>query len=79
MRVEGKPLPVYGKGANVRDWLYVEDHARALELVLTGGAPRRELQCRRPRRSAPTSQVVETICDILDAKRPLGTAAAIAS
>ena len=35
--IEGKPLPVYGKGANVRDWLYVEDHARALELVLRNG------------------------------------------
>jgi dTDP-glucose 4,6-dehydratase len=31
--LEGKPLPVYGKGANVRDWLFVDDHARALELV----------------------------------------------
>ena len=49
--LEGKPLPVYGKGANVRDWLYVEDHARALELVLTQGQGRRELQCRRPRRA----------------------------
>lgn len=35
---EGKPLPVYGKGDNVRDWLYVEDHARALRLVLERGA-----------------------------------------
>src|SRR5690606_40932569 len=32
-----KPLPVYGKGANVRDWLYVEDHARALALIATKG------------------------------------------
>jgi len=35
--LEGKPLPVYGKGENVRDWLYVEDHARALCLVLEQG------------------------------------------
>jgi dTDP-glucose 4,6-dehydratase len=35
--LEGKPLPVYGKGANVRDWLYVEDHAAALALVLERG------------------------------------------
>lgn len=35
--LEGKPLPVYGDGSNVRDWLYVEDHARALVLfALTG-------------------------------------------
>jgi dTDP-glucose 4,6-dehydratase len=36
--LEGKPLPVYGQGEQVRDWLYVEDHARALHLVLTRGA-----------------------------------------
>ena len=35
--VEGKPLPVYGKGVNVRDWLYVEDHARAIDLILHEG------------------------------------------
>ncbi len=33
----GKPLPVYGKGENVRDWLYVEDHARAIDLIFHGG------------------------------------------
>ena len=49
--LEGKPLPVYGRGENVRDWLHVEDHARALELILTSGTRRRELQCRRPRRA----------------------------
>ena len=36
--VEGRPLPVYGTGANVRDWLYVEDHAEALDLVFHRGA-----------------------------------------
>jgi dTDP-glucose 4,6-dehydratase len=36
---EGKPLPVYGKGENVRDWLHVEDHARALRLVMERGRP----------------------------------------
>ena len=36
--VEGRPLPVYGKGENVRDWLYVEDHAEALDLVFHNGA-----------------------------------------
>jgi dTDP-glucose 4,6-dehydratase len=35
--LEGKPLPVYGKGENVRDWLYVEDHCRAIDAVLAGG------------------------------------------
>ncbi len=37
--LEGKPLPVYGKGSNVRDWLYVEDHARALAMIVTRGTP----------------------------------------
>ena len=45
--VEGKPLPVYGDGQNVRDWLFVEDHCRALWRVLTAGRPRRNLQHRR--------------------------------
>ena len=35
--LEGRPLPVYGKGENVRDWLYVEDHAEALLLILRQG------------------------------------------
>ncbi len=35
--LDGKPLPVYGDGSNVRDWLYVDDHARALHLILTRG------------------------------------------
>ena len=37
---EGKPLPVYGDGSNVRDWLYVEDHAKALYLILKKGTTR---------------------------------------
>lgn len=37
--LEGKPLPVYGDGSNVRDWLYVEDHCKAIELVLHEGRP----------------------------------------
>ncbi len=43
----GEPVPVYGTGDNIRDWLYVEDHARALHAVLTGGRAGRELQYRR--------------------------------
>ena len=45
--LEGKPLPVYGKGENVRDWLYVEDHARALLTRRRARPGRRELQRRR--------------------------------
>jgi len=68
--LEGAALPVYGKGANVRDWLYVEDHARALERVLMRGAVGESYvvggRCERTNLA-----VVETICDLLDRKRPL--------
>ena len=37
--LEGQPIPVYGDGMHVRDWLFVEDHARALELIVCGGEP----------------------------------------
>jgi dTDP-glucose 4,6-dehydratase len=37
--LHGRPLPVYGDGLNIRDWLYVEDHCRAIDLVLAGGQP----------------------------------------
>ena len=45
--LRGEPIPVYGKGENVRDWLYVEDHARALVRVLEAGPTGRDLQHRR--------------------------------
>jgi dTDP-glucose 4,6-dehydratase len=35
----GLPLPVYGTGLNVRDWIYVEDHCRAIDIILAGGQP----------------------------------------
>ncbi|UCI10301.1 dTDP-glucose 4,6-dehydratase [Mesorhizobium sp. B1-1-8] len=67
--LDGKPLPVYGTGANVRDWLYVEDHARALELVATRGRPGESYNvggnCERTNLG-----VVEAICELLDARRP---------
>ena len=49
--LEGLKLPVYGKGANVRDWLYVEDHARALLAVVMHGAVGRHLLYRRKLRA----------------------------
>jgi dTDP-glucose 4,6-dehydratase len=67
--VEEKPLPVYGQGANVRDWLYVEDHARALETVLTRGAHGESYNI-GGRSERTNLQVVEAICDILDRRRP---------
>lgn len=68
--LEGKPLPVYGRGANVRDWLYVDDHARALELVLTRGAVGESYNV-GGRAERTNLEVVETICDLLDRKQPL--------
>lgn len=64
-----KALPIYGAGTNVRDWLYVEDHARALELIITRGVVGESYNVGG--RSEQTNlAVVESICDILDAKRP---------
>jgi len=67
--LDGKPLPVYGQGANVRDWLYVEDHAEALALALSrgrlgetynigGGEERSNLE------------LVQSLCDLLDEALP---------
>jgi dTDP-glucose 4,6-dehydratase len=64
-----QPLPVYGEGANVRDWLYVEDHARALELVVRQGRLGESYNI-GGRSERTNLSVVETICDLLDAKRP---------
>ena len=72
--LDGKPMPVYGKGENVRDWLYVEDHARALITVIQkgrlgevynigGSAERRNID------------VVNAICDLLDEMAPAGAPA----
>jgi dTDP-glucose 4,6-dehydratase len=68
--LDGKPLPVYGKGENVRDWLYVDDHARALELIATQGRVGESYNV-GGRAERTNLEVVETICDLLDAKRPL--------
>lgn len=69
--LEGKRLPVYGNGQNVRDWLHVEDHARALELVVTGGRVGESYNV-GGRSERSNIDVVETICGMLDQKRPLG-------
>jgi len=67
--LEGKPLPVYGDGLNVRDWLYVEDHVRALVLVLTKGRVGHSYNI-GGRSERTNLQVVETICDLVDELRP---------
>ena len=68
--LEGKPLPVYGKGQNVRDWLHVDDHAAALELVLTRGRFGESYNI-GGRAERTNLQAVEAICDLLDARAPL--------
>lgn len=69
--LEGLPLPVYGKGENVRDWLHVEDHAEALELIVTRGGIAESYNV-GGRAERTNLQVVETICDLLDQHQPLG-------
>ncbi|HUE78779.1 MAG TPA: dTDP-glucose 4,6-dehydratase [Sphingomicrobium sp.] len=67
--MEGKPLPVYGNGANVRDWLYVDDHAAALELIVAKGIVGESYNV-GGRAERTNLQVVESICDLLDERRP---------
>lgn len=61
----GKPLPIYGSGDNVRDWLYVDDHAQALRLVLEKGVPG-EVYNIGGRNEKTNLEVVNAICAILD-------------
>ena len=68
--LEGRRLPVYGRGENVRDWLYVEDHARALALVATRGEVGRSYNI-GGRNERSNLAVVEAICDTLDRLSPL--------
>jgi len=65
----GEPLPVYGDGLNARDWLYVEDHARALALVLETGlvGETYNIGCRNERSNL---SVVNAVCDLLDRMEP---------
>ena len=67
--LEGKPLPVYGAGANVRDWLYVDDHARALLLVNEKGQPGMTYNV-GGHNERTNLEVVKTICGILDLAKP---------
>lgn len=67
--LEGKPLPVYGDGSNVRDWLYVDDHARGLLAVLEHGRPG-EKYLFGGDGERTNLQVVERICDVLDRLAP---------
>lgn len=63
--LEGKPLPIYGEGDQIRDWLYVEDHARALVKVVTEGVVGETYNI-GGNNEKKNIEVVETICDILN-------------
>lgn len=67
--LHGRPIPIYGNGSNVRDWLYVEDHAEALLLVLSKGALGRSYNIGGENERS-NLELVQTICAILDRLAP---------
>lgn len=67
--LDGKELPIYGKGDNIRDWLYVDDHAKALALVLDKGVPGETYNV-GGNNERTNLEVVEAICGILDDLQP---------
>lgn len=69
--MEGKPLPIYGTGSNVRDWLYVEDHAKALHLIADRGRPGEKYNVggRNERRNI---DVVQRVCALMDERQASG-------
>jgi dTDP-glucose 4,6-dehydratase len=66
---DAKPLPVYGDGKNVRDWLYVEDHCAAITAVLRGGRPGETYNI-GGWNEKPNLEIVKTICDLVDEVLP---------
>jgi len=70
--LEGKPLPVYGQGTQIRDWLYVEDHARALHKVVTEGKVGETYNI-GGHNEKPNIEVVHMLCDLLDEMVPTKT------
>jgi dTDP-glucose 4,6-dehydratase len=67
--LDGAPLPVYGQGDQVRDWLYVEDHVRALQAVFEHGTPGRTYNV-GGHNERQNIEVVHTVCAILDELKP---------
>ncbi|HPW61510.1 MAG TPA: dTDP-glucose 4,6-dehydratase [Cyclobacteriaceae bacterium] len=68
--ISGQPIPIYGDGMNVRDWLYVLDHAKGIDLAFhkgTGG----DTYNIGGRNERTNNQIVNTICEILDRRKPL--------
>jgi len=76
--LEGKPLPIYGDGGNVRDWLYVDDHCRGILMVLRKGTPGSKYNIGGD--SERTNlQIVDALCSILESERPAGKNSKISS
>src|SRR3546814_12170347 len=67
--IAGEPLPIYGDGMNVRDWLYVGDHCSAIRAVLEGGRVGETYNVGGDAEH-PNIEVVNTICALLDERRP---------
>ena len=67
--LSGKPLPVYGDGQNVRDWLYVVDHCEAIRTVLDRGIAGETYNI-GGQNEKPNIEIVRTVCSILDELRP---------
>ena len=65
----GKPLPIYGDGQQVRDWLYVTDHCSAIRCVLAGGRPGETYNI-GGNNEKPNLDIVHAVCDLLDQRRP---------
>ncbi|MBN8576838.1 MAG: dTDP-glucose 4,6-dehydratase [Cytophagales bacterium] len=68
--ISGQPIPIYGDGLNVRDWLYVLDHARGIELAFKNGKAGETYNI-GGRNERTNNQIVQTICTLLDAEKPL--------
>ncbi len=67
--IDEKPLPIYGDGSNIRDWLYVEDHCDALIKLLTNASPGETYNI-GGNNEKTNLEIVKTICRILDNKKP---------
>jgi len=67
--IQGNPIPIYGDGKNVRDWLYVLDHCKGIDLVYQNGKPGETYNI-GGRNERDNLYIVNKICDILDAFKP---------
>ncbi len=68
--ISGQPIPIYGDGMNVRDWLYVLDHAKGIDLVFHKGSGGETYNI-GGRNERTNNKIVSTICEILDRRKPL--------